>query len=96
MTRVIQLLRDASDSPVTDDQGSATQLFGGALVSYSFWSRRAFLRLFTMETPTQWVWARSPAFLRPFPSSSWNRGGFDRPPGRVGASCRRCVSEKRS
>ena len=36
MASVTQLLGDASDSPVTDDQGSATQLFGGALVSYSF------------------------------------------------------------
>jgi outer membrane scaffolding protein for murein synthesis (MipA/OmpV family) len=36
MASVTQLLGDASDSPVTDDEGSATQLFGGALVSYSF------------------------------------------------------------
>ena len=33
---VNQLLSDAEDSPVTDDEGSATQAFGGAMVSYSF------------------------------------------------------------
>ena len=36
VARVNQLLSDAEDSPVTDDEGSATQVFGGAMVSYSF------------------------------------------------------------
>ena len=33
---VKQLLGDAADSPVTDDEGSATQLFGGASINFHF------------------------------------------------------------
>lgn len=31
-----RLLEDAADSPVTDDEGSANQLFGGVLINYRF------------------------------------------------------------
>jgi len=33
---VKQLLGDAADSPITDDEGSKTQLFGGATINCSF------------------------------------------------------------
>ncbi len=36
LASVTQLLGDAADSPVTDDEGSATQLLGGALLNYNF------------------------------------------------------------
>jgi outer membrane protein len=36
LASVTQLLGDASDSPVTDDEGSATQLLGGAILNYNF------------------------------------------------------------
>ena len=36
LARYARLLGDAEDSPVTDDAGSANQLFAGMLVNYSF------------------------------------------------------------
>jgi len=36
LASVKQLLGDAADSPITDDEGDATQLFGGASVNFHF------------------------------------------------------------
>jgi outer membrane scaffolding protein for murein synthesis (MipA/OmpV family) len=36
IARVSQLVGDAADSPVVDDEGDATQLFGGLALSYAF------------------------------------------------------------
>ena len=36
LASVTQLLGDAADSPVTEDEGSAPQVLGGALLNYNF------------------------------------------------------------